>query len=55
MIEALRTPDDRFAAVPDFDFLVRYVDDLPVYADLRGAYVDAGDAEALTVGTRGCR
>ena len=27
MIEALRTPDEAFAAVPDFDFPVRYVDD----------------------------
>ncbi|WP_425228579.1 haloalkane dehalogenase [Sphingomonas sp.] len=45
MIEALRTPDERFAAVPDFDFPVRYVDDLPGYEGLRGAYVDAGPAE----------
>ncbi len=46
MIEALRTPDDRFADVPDFDFPVRYVDDLPGYEGLRGAYVHAGPAEA---------
>ena len=46
MIEALRTPDDRFAAVPDFDFPVSYVDDLPGYEGLRGAYVDAGPANA---------
>lgn len=46
MIEALRTPDDRFAAVPDFDFPVRYVDDLPGYQGLRIAYVDAGPADA---------
>lgn len=46
MIEALRTPDDRFVAVPDFDFPVHYVDDLPGYRGLRGAYVDAGPADA---------
>ena len=46
MIEALRTPDERFAALPDFDFPVRYVDDLPGYEGLRGAYIDAGPADA---------
>ncbi len=46
MIEAKRTPDDRFAAIPDFDFPVRYVDDLPGYEGLRGAYIDAGPADA---------
>lgn len=46
MIEALRTPDDAFAAVPDFDFPIRYVDDLPGYEGLRGAFVDAGPADA---------
>lgn len=46
MITALRTPDDRFANIPDFDFPVHYVDDLPGYQGLRGAYVDAGPANA---------
>jgi haloalkane dehalogenase len=41
-VEALRTPDDCFANVPDFDFPVGYVDDLPGYEGLRIAYVDAG-------------
>jgi len=27
-IEALRTPDERFATLPDFDFPIGYVDDL---------------------------
>lgn len=45
MIEALRTPDERFAGLPDFDFPVRYFDDLPGYEGLRGAYVDAGSAQ----------
>ena len=49
MIEALRTPDDRFAAIPDFDYPVHYVDDLPGYEGLRGAYVDAGPADAARV------
>jgi pimeloyl-ACP methyl ester carboxylesterase len=46
MIEALRTPEERFAAVPDFDFPVAYVDDLPGYEGLRVAYVDAGPRDA---------
>lgn len=46
MIEAKRTPEDRFAAIPDFDFPVCYVDDLPGYEGLRSAYIDAGPADA---------
>lgn len=46
MIEAKRTPDRCFAAVPDFDFPVCYVDDLPGYQGLRSAYVDAGPPDA---------
>ena len=46
MIDAMRTPDSAFAAIPDFDFPVRYVDDLPGYEGLRGAFVDAGPADA---------
>jgi haloalkane dehalogenase len=46
MIEALRTPDERFAGLPGFDFPVRYVDDLPGYEGLRGAYLDCGPADA---------
>ncbi len=45
-IEALRTPEDRFANLPDFDFPVGYVNDLPGYEGLRIAYVDAGPADA---------
>lgn len=45
-IEALRTPDERFANLPDFDFPVGYVDDLSGYEGLRIAYVDAGPKEA---------
>ena len=43
---ALRTPDERFAAIPDFDYPVGYADDLPGYEGLRMAWVDAGPADA---------
>jgi pimeloyl-ACP methyl ester carboxylesterase len=46
MIEALRTPDECFANLPDFDFPVEYVDDLPGYEGLRIARVDAGPRDA---------
>jgi haloalkane dehalogenase len=46
MIEALRTPDDRFANIPDFDFPVEYVHDLAGYQGLRIARVDAGPRDA---------
>jgi haloalkane dehalogenase len=45
-MEALRTPDERFADLPDFDFPVGYVDDLPGYEGLRIAYLDAGPKDA---------
>ena len=45
-IKALRTPEERFANIPDFDYPVEYVDDLPGYEGLRLAFVDAGPAEA---------
>lgn len=45
-IEALRTPDERFNNLPDFDYPVGYVDDLPGYEGLRIAYIDAGPANA---------
>jgi pimeloyl-ACP methyl ester carboxylesterase len=45
-ITALRTPDSAFANVPDFDYPVHYADDLPTYAGLRMAWVDAGPKDA---------
>ncbi|WP_430426747.1 haloalkane dehalogenase [Parasphingorhabdus sp.] len=45
-ISAVRTPDEGFADIPDFDFPVHYVDDLPGYEGLRAAYVDTGPADA---------
>jgi pimeloyl-ACP methyl ester carboxylesterase len=48
-IEALRTPDERFAALPGFPYQAHYVSDLPAYEGLRMAYVDEGPAEAPVV------
>lgn len=45
-IAALRTPDSAFANVPDFDYPVHYIDDLPGYEGLRMARVEAGPADA---------
>lgn len=45
-IEALRTPDERFADLPDFPYEPRYVSDLPGYPGLRMAYVDEGPRDA---------
>lgn len=47
-IEALRTPDERFALLPSFPFAPKYVDDLPGYDGLRMAYVDEGPEDAET-------
>jgi haloalkane dehalogenase len=49
MIEALRTPDDAFAAVPNFAYAPHYVDDLRGFAGLRLAYVDEGTRDAAHV------
>lgn len=45
-IEALRTPDAAFSAVPDFDYPVSYADDLPGYEGLRAAWIDTGPEDA---------
>lgn len=45
-IEALRTPDERFAVLPGYPYEPRYVDDLPGYEGLRMARVDEGPADA---------
>lgn len=42
MIQALRTPDDRFKDLPDWDYHPHYIDDLKGYEGLRLAYVDEG-------------
>ena len=46
MIDALRTPDDRFRDLPGYRFAPRYVDDLSGYAGLRMHYLDEGPRAA---------
>ncbi|HEX2886699.1 haloalkane dehalogenase [Vineibacter terrae] len=49
MAAALRTPDDRFAALPGFPFAPRYVDDLgDPFTGLRLHYLDEGPHDAAT-------
>ena len=42
MIEALRTPDNRFMGLPDWDYEPHYIEDLKGYEGLRVHYVDEG-------------
>ncbi len=49
MVPALRTPDERFARLPGYDFAPRYVDDLPGYEGLRMHYLDEGPPRAAEV------
>lgn len=49
MIDVLRTPDERFAALPGYPFLPHYLEDLPGCAGLRLHYLDEGPAAADTV------
>ena len=43
-MEALRTPDEAFANLPDYGFNPNYVQDLPGYAGLRMHYLDEGSS-----------
>lgn len=45
-IEALRTPDQRFADLPDFPYPPHYAHDLPGYEGLRAAFIDEGPRDA---------
>lgn len=45
-IDFLRTPDDRFAALPGYAFAPHYADDLAGYAPLRMHYLDEGPRDA---------
>ena len=47
-IEALRTPDERFAALPEFNYAPHYVDGLPGYGGLRVHYLDETPTRAAT-------
>jgi tRNA(adenine34) deaminase len=44
--DALRTPDEVFADLPDYPWQPRYVNDLPSIAGLRMHYLDEGDTNA---------
>lgn len=44
--QVLRTPDDRFSGLPDFNFPPSYVDDLAGFEGLRGHYLDLGPVDA---------
>lgn len=45
-IAALRTPEERFSALPDWPYAPAYVEDLPGYEGLRMAYIDEGPKDA---------
>lgn len=45
-IEALRTPDERFADLPDFAYPVTYAEDVAGIEGLRLAWLDLGPADA---------
>jgi pimeloyl-ACP methyl ester carboxylesterase len=47
-INALRTPDERFANLPGWPYTPKYIDDLPGYEGLRMHYVDEGQREGPT-------
>jgi tRNA(adenine34) deaminase len=44
--DALRTPEERFASLPDYPWAPRYVNDLPALSGLRMHYLDEGPADA---------
>ena len=48
-IEALRTPEERFAVLPNFPYPPRYIEDLPGFEGLRLHYVDEGPPDAENV------
>jgi haloalkane dehalogenase len=48
-MDALRTPDDRFAGLPNFAYSPHYVEDLPGFEGLRAAYIDEGAPTASRV------
>lgn len=49
MVDVLRTPEDRFDALPDFPFAPHYTDSLKGFEGLRLHYVDEGDPTADAV------
>ncbi|MEM9326855.1 MAG: haloalkane dehalogenase [Bacteroidota bacterium] len=49
MIEALRTPEDRFKELPDYDFSPNYLDDLEGYEGIRVHFLDEGNPTSQEV------
>lgn len=45
-LAALRTPEDRFTALPDWPYAPQFVDDLAGYKGLRAHYIDEGPRTA---------
>ena len=48
-LDALRTPEERFADLPGFPYSPRYTESLPGYEGLRMAYIDEGPADGDVV------
>lgn len=48
-IKAIRTADERFEGLPDFNYAPHYIDDLPGYEALRVHYLDEGPCDANRV------
>lgn len=46
MIEAVRTPEERFRDLPDWIWTPKFVENLPSYEGVRMAYLDEGPKEA---------
>jgi pimeloyl-ACP methyl ester carboxylesterase len=53
-VEAVRTPDERFVALPGFPFAPHYLDELPGYAGLRLHYLDEPPAARASGRTMLC-
>ncbi len=49
MNDVVRTPDNRFLTLPDFDWHPQYIDQLPGYERLRMARIDEGPKDAERV------
>lgn len=49
MVEALRTPDERFKNLPNFPYEPHYIDDLKGYENLRMHYIDEGPKDSNEV------
>jgi haloalkane dehalogenase len=47
VVDALRTPDERFRSLPAWNYPPSYVEDLAGYEGLRAHYVDLGPRDAL--------